>query len=363
MRSRTSSAAARRKGAAPARRSIRDGIARLIRMLRRPASIRWRTTCASARAEGRLPNPLFDASAAMPSAGIQALLAGGSGSDNAQFEVPIDRIQRAAMFDETFYRERNAERLGGASPLKHFLLIGEAEGAQPYADYSPGKVRATLACTRRAGARQSVPAVRAVAARCVPRAGGAQPRARSSDLDFAGRNAVSSRTARVRCSTLVRRRRSVPLCASRSTSKSAADFVIPIVAPADALKSLSIAIEGPACRDADIARDLQKPRSNAAGRARRPRPGEIIRDPLGPRRRPARKRPALFPARQRRAADRAGDRRAGLSSGRCGPARARRCGARRDRHHRVSPGRTHRGVPRGGLPANLCGAGDGRHRG
>ena len=91
-----------------------------------------------------MPNPFFDAQAATPSARIQAMLAAGDGSGNSQLDEPIERIRRAAMFDDAFYRERNSERLGGASPLKHFLLIGEAEGAQPYANYSPGKVRATL---------------------------------------------------------------------------------------------------------------------------------------------------------------------------------------------------------------------------
>ena len=223
---------------------------------------------------------------------------GPSGGSLYQFDALTDPVQRAAMFDEVFYRDRNAERLGGAPPLRHFLLIGEAEGAHPYANYSPGKVRATL------------------------RARGAQVRGNpflpfvQSQLD-AFRKRVERNRALKRptwvspVGMLFGRRRARLLDAGSPPSErpalrfridenSGTDFVIPIVAPGDAVQRLSVSAQGGVTEtpiSLAISKNLAEP--PLAIRAGRFQP-EIIRDPLGSWRHSARKRPALFSASQRR---------------------------------------------------------------
>lgn len=194
--------------------------------------------------EGRLPNPLFDPAAVIPSARVQALVE-GAGSENTQLDEPVARIRRAAMFDESFYRDHNAERLGGASPLKHFLMIGEAEGTQPYATYSPGKVRATLQAR----------GVRVLGNPFLPFV--------QSQLDMFSAQVERNRSlGRPTWISPVGMLFSLgddrplldagsppserPALRFQIDQKSADDLVIPIVAPGNAIRSLSIAAEGPA---------------------------------------------------------------------------------------------------------------------
>jgi len=211
--------------------------------------------------EGRLPNPFFDAQAATPSARIQAMLAAGDGSGNSQLDEPIERIRRAAMFDDAFYRERNSERLGGASPLKHFLLIGEAEGAQPYANYSPGKVRATLR------------------ARGVPMLGTPFLRFVQSQLDAFREQVARNRAldqptwvSPVGMMFLLGGEGTPldmgappserPALRFRIDQKSGADFVIPIVSPGHSIQGLRVSVEGSATEvpvSLAISRNLTEP--------------------------------------------------------------------------------------------------------
>lgn len=192
--------------------------------------------------EGRLPNPLFDPKGAMPSGRVQALLGVGEGASNSRFDAAADRVRQAAMFDEAFYRER-AEHLAGASPLRHFLLIGEAEGAQPYANYAPGKARATL-LARGAPARGNpfLPFVQsqlnAFRARVTRNRVEGKPTWVSpvGMLFRLGREGTF-----VDAGAPPSDRPALPF---RIDQKSGTDFVIPIVAPGEAVRSFGLATQG-----------------------------------------------------------------------------------------------------------------------
>ena len=197
-------------------------------------------------AEGRLPNPQFDAKAATPSGRVQALLAAGSALSDSPIDEPVDRIRRAAMFDEAFYRDRNAEHLGDATPLKHFLLIGEAKGEKPYDGYSSGKARATLRA-------------RGVQMRGNPFLAFVQSQL-GAFREQVVRNREQGRPTWVSpvgmlfrfgagspsfdAGALPSDRPALPF---RIDQNSEADFVIPIAAPADAIFGFAVSAEGGPC--------------------------------------------------------------------------------------------------------------------
>lgn len=186
-------------------------------------------------------------------------------------EGQIERIARAAMFDDAFYRAQHGPRLAGATPLEHFLLTGEAEGALPYANYSRAKMHATLR------------------ARGVPLDG--RPFVSFVDsqvASFAGRVAQAQRNGRPTWVTPVGMRFSMqdggesrlidagappserPALLWQIDGKSPTAFVIPFIAPGDSVESLVISTKGHLATDVPfsltISKDLAAPLATRSGR-------------------------------------------------------------------------------------------------
>lgn len=194
--------------------------------------------------QGRLPNPVFDPKVAAPSARVRTFLPEGAGSDNARFDESRDRIRRAAMFDESFYRDRYAERLGGATPLNHFLLIGEAEGAQPYPNYWPAMARATLRARGvQVHGNPFLPLVQSQLDRFSAQVEHDRALGQPTWVSPVGMLfSLGGESPLLDAGSPPSERAALHF---RIDQRSSDDFVIPIVAPGGAVQSLNISAEGP----------------------------------------------------------------------------------------------------------------------